>query len=52
MTERIIQFTLKMVNGKTGVVRVTPELAAETWELITADEAVAEIDIVELEVEA
>jgi len=52
MTERIMQFTLKMVNGRTGVVRVAPELAGETYEQIVADEAVAEVDIVELEVEA
>ncbi len=40
-----------MKNGKTGEVRVTPELAAETWELIMADDEVAEIDIAEIEVE-
>ena len=52
MTEKLIQFTLKMVNGRTGVVRVSPELAGETYEQIVADEAVAEIDIVEIEVAA
>jgi len=41
-----------MKNGRRGEVRVTPELAGETWELLLADDEVAEIDVAEIEVAA
>jgi hypothetical protein len=41
-----------MKSGRIGEVRVTPELAGETWELIMADDEVAEVDTAEIEVQA